>query len=217
MNKKKKITILSFALCFIIVIIVISISCPGITITEGTPTVNLLDNFDVSKDTNLWGGTNSRSAAENSSFYEVTHDFTRGKDATGGAFKLWYDVNNTNAYFFCVFPLASSGVADISDYTHLTFWIKNNALTNIKFNIELVGIRDNNATSVRLHVDDYFPYELEPAYEQVSIPLCAFTEANPDLHLNKIEKFQFLIEQSAAYPKGYDLDGTIYIDDLGFY
>jgi hypothetical protein len=176
----------------------------------------LLDNFDEARTLNLWGGlTGTFSEFDPMTPTSIcTASYT---DAAGVVFggsghslRLDYNVYGNNTFSGYYTDLAG---ADLSDFTHLTFWVRG-ASGGEYFKIELKNnASDANRKIARVYVSDFLDGGVTTAWQQVAIPFHNF--ANID-DWTSMSELTIVLENGQSAINGSPRSGTIYIDDIIF-
>src|SRR3989339_398848 len=168
----------------------------------------MVANFDNGGGLNLWGGTtgifNSVGATAS-----ISYSSSVAYGGSGYSLAITYGVPLAGVYSGAYTNLSSIGIADISAYKYLSFYVRG-ASVEKTFKLEL---QDSNGVNASLYVSDYLDGGITTAWQQVRIPLDAFVNLDS---LANVSKIVFVFEHDYYERNGMPFSGTVYLDNISF-
>ncbi|MDR4484686.1 MAG: RHS repeat-associated core domain-containing protein [Nitrospirales bacterium] len=159
----------------------------------------LMDDFNQKKSTNTFNALTSVFSDESRGAMEsgFSAEDAYGK---GNALRLVYDVSDEGSYGGYLSPLPH---LDLWDYDRLTFYVKGDGEEQDLF----VGLRDTRGRESKVLVSNYLAQSLSSAWQEVSIPLVAFSDI---VDWGRID----LLSLSVAHP--IHKQGIVLVDQIEF-
>lgn len=205
-----------FSILFIFTLIIIN--CPGLRNSDNVdwtiPENGFLDDFNDGLDPNLWGGTNllfKTTYGIETAIYE--YDAVNDINQNGFALKIFYYVPYNESFSGIEMKLnVGNEVRNLSEYKYLSFWVKSDQ-TGDPVKIEMKNSNSGIRNNAKLYIVDYLDGGITTNWQQVKIPLDAFSNLNS---FDNLKSIVFVFEHDYAVYCGYPTTGTIYIDNIEF-
>lgn len=180
----------------------------------GVEASRIVDNFDDGDNTNALGGAMGDMASVGTT---IDRTYDAGSPHAGArSLKFTYGLSPLGSYAGFWMKLAPAAAPiDIASCTGLRFWIRGAVGGVEHLKIQMINASADPARqSAFVYVNDFLPTgRVESVWREVRIPLAAF--GNLDSFANVVE-ISFVFEQAYADRSGLAVDGTVYIDDVGF-
>jgi len=209
---------------FASIILILSLSfliitnCPVLrnadNVDRTIPESGLLDDFNDGLDPNLWGGINllfkTLYGTETATY---SYDSANDLNSNGNALKIYYNVPYNEAFSGVEMKLnVGSEIRNLSEYKYLSFWMKSDQ-TGDPVKIEMKNGSSGKRNNAKLYIVDYLDGGITSDWQQVNIPLDAFSNLD---NFENLKSIVFVFEHDYAVLSGYPTEGTIYIDNIEF-